>query len=67
MKRHPALPFLGALLFIPAAALVVVATPTECRLQVIPDYTWAVTYRAVLRFSPGCADGTALRVRRSST
>ncbi|KQR40732.1 hypothetical protein [Deinococcus sp. Leaf326] len=66
MKRHPALLLLSAAL-IPAAAVVVVTSPPGCRLQVIPDYTWAVTYKAVLRLSPGCMDGTALRVRKSST
>jgi hypothetical protein len=38
-----------------------------CTLQVIPDYTLGVAYRAVLRPSPGCPLGTELRVRKSST
>lgn len=67
MKRHPALLLLSAALLIPAAAIVVVTSPPGCRLQVVPDYTWAVTYKAVLRLSPGCPDDTALRVRKSST
>ncbi|KQR37715.1 hypothetical protein [Deinococcus sp. Leaf326] len=67
MKRHPALLLLGVALLIPAAAVVVATSPPGCRLQVIPDYTWAVTYKAVLRLSPGCTDGTVLRVRKSST
>ena len=66
MKRHPAL-LLGAALLLPATAVIVVTSPPGCRLQVIPDYTWAVTYKAVLRLSPGCADNTTLRVRKSST
>lgn len=42
--------------------------PPTCHLQVIPDYTlFGLTYRAVLRPSPGCAYGTVLRVRKSST
>lgn len=38
-----------------------------CHLQVIPDYTAVVIYRAVLRLSPACPAGTVLRVRKSST
>lgn len=67
MQRHPAMLLLGAALLIPAAAVVVVTSPPGCRLQVIPDYTWGVTYKAVLRLSPGCTDDTTLRVRKSST
>ncbi|MVN86921.1 hypothetical protein GO986_09100 [Deinococcus sp. HMF7620] len=49
------------------ALLVVPPGPPICRLQVVPDYTLGVTSRAALRLSPGCAFGTILRVRKSST
>ncbi len=54
-----------------ALAAAVPAQPSPaapaCRLQVIPDYTLVVVYKAVLRPSPACPNGTELRVRKSST
>ena len=38
-----------------------------CHLRILRDYTLGVTYKAVLRLSPGCRPGTVLRVRKSST
>jgi hypothetical protein len=38
-----------------------------CYLQVIPDYTFVVAYKAVLRLSPRCTYDASLRVRKSST
>ena len=59
---------ISAALLLPAAAVLVAApTPASCHLQVIPDYTLGVTYRAVLRPSPGCGASAVLRVRKSST
>ncbi|MBZ9753615.1 hypothetical protein K7W42_22590 [Deinococcus sp. HMF7604] len=58
------------LILLPSAALallVVPPGPPACRLQVVPDYTLGVTFRAALRLAPGCPFGTVLRVRKSST
>lgn len=55
-----------AALTLPALALLPAPAP-PCRLQVIPDYTLLVAYRAVLRPSSGCPAGAVLRVRKSST
>lgn len=59
--------FLGAVAIAAAGVVATTTAPPACRLQVIPDYTLAVAYKAVLRLSPGCPDGTVLRVRKSST
>lgn len=61
------LTLLGAAAIAAAGMVATIAVPPACRLQVIPDYTLAVAYKAVLRLSPGCPDGTVLRVRKSST
>jgi hypothetical protein len=60
-----ALPLL--LLLGPAQAAMTTVSSPVCTLQVIPDYTLGVAYRAVLRPSPGCPLGAELRVRKSST
>jgi len=70
MIRHPLTltALLGAALLLPVAALLSASPGTPpCHLQVIPDYTFAVTYKAVLRPSSGCPYGTVLRTRKSST
>lgn len=68
MPRPPyplALALLGLLLTAGAAAPT--PEPAACRLQIIPDYTLGITYRAVLRLSPECAERASLRIRKSST
>ncbi|AIZ44884.1 hypothetical protein QR90_06840 [Deinococcus radiopugnans] len=49
------------------ALLAAPPAPPGCHLQVIPDYTLVVAYRAVLRLSPECGFSETLRVRKSST
>ncbi|MVN88301.1 hypothetical protein GO986_16265 [Deinococcus sp. HMF7620] len=58
------------LILLPSAALALLTVPPGlpvCRLQVVPDYTLGVTFRAALRLAPACPFGTVLRVRKSST
>ena len=59
--------FLGAVAIAAAGVVATTTAPPACRLQVIPDYVTPISYRAVLRVSPGCPSGTTLRVRKSST
>ena len=65
MNRLPWLLGVGGLTA--TAALLAPPAPPSCHLQVIPDYTVVVAYRAVLRPSPACVWNTVLRVRKSST
>jgi hypothetical protein len=67
VRVRPARLWPGLLLCGLALAAVSGLTSPGCTLQVIPDYTFGVAYRAVLRPSPGCPPGTELRIRKSST
>ena len=65
MKQLPWL--LGVGVLTATAALLAPPLPPSCHLQVIPDYSLVVAYRAVLRPAPACSRTTVLRVRKSST
>lgn len=41
--------------------------PPGCYLRVIPDYSFGVIYRPVLKPSPDCGADVSLRVRKTST
>lgn len=64
---HRLLPFL---LLLASTGLAQTPPPVPrptCYLQMIPDYTFVVAYKAVLRLPASCRYDAVLRVRKSST